>query len=196
MSEGRKSRRRSRRGWATPLVLVALASAGAACGRVGSTQVGVGTVSAGSCEHLVATVRTSETSYAPGQTVIISVTQANEGPACDAPPPPCGLPPFASAYNSAGEDVWDYGASKTLGGPPLCLPGPAPSTAWPARYSHTQVLDWSQDTCRDGAGQWGHANPNCPGTQVPAGTYRIVGGNGPSASATITISRTRPAPAG
>jgi hypothetical protein len=162
---------------------VALASAGGAYRLVWG-----GAVSAGSCGHLVATVRTNEPSYAPGQTVIISVTQANAGPACHTPPLPCGLPPSASAYNSADEDVWDNNASKTIEGPPLCLPGPAPSSTWPAHYSSTQVFDWSQDRCRDGVGLWGHHNPNCPGTQVPAGTYRIVGGNGPSASATITNS--------
>jgi hypothetical protein len=69
---------------------------------------------------------------------------------------------------------------------------------WTAYYSDTQVLGWSQGKCRDGAGQRGHANLGCPGTQVRAGTYRIVGafyrsdwrtiGHGPSASATITIS--------
>jgi hypothetical protein len=59
---------------------------------------------------------------------------------------------------------------------------------WPAHYSNTQNLDWHQEKCaRDEAGQPGHANPNCPGTQVPAGPYRIVG-NETSASATITIS--------
>jgi hypothetical protein len=39
----------------------------------------------------------------------------------------------------------------------------------------------------DKIGQPGEANPNCPGTQVPAGRYRVVG-NSTSASATITIS--------
>jgi hypothetical protein len=64
----------------------------------------------------VATVRASEPSYAPGHTVIISVTQANDGPACTTPPQPCGPPAaVASAYNSAGEDVWDAGADKTIG---------------------------------------------------------------------------------
>jgi hypothetical protein len=33
-----------------------------------------------SCENLTITVKTNEPRYAPGQTVIISVTQANEGP--------------------------------------------------------------------------------------------------------------------
>lgn len=175
-------------------MLVVLVSAGAACGLAGDG------VSAGSCAHFVAAVRTSEPSYAPGQLVIISVIQANDGPGCTIPPQPCGPPAaFASAYNPAGEDVWDSDASKTIPGTEITCPsGPVPSMTWTAHYSDTQTLDWSQDKCRDGAALPGHANPDCPGTQVPAGTYRIVGvfywsdgrtiGHGPSASATITIS--------
>jgi hypothetical protein len=181
MSECQKSLRRSRRFWITLLALAALASAGAACSYV----VGVWPFSTtGSCQQLVSTVRTSESSYAPGQAVIISVTLANEGPACTTPTRQCGPPPAASAYNSAGEDVWDYGAGKFTG-IPTCTVSPGPQT-WPAHYSYTQELDWSQGKCE--TGPLGEANPNCPGTQVPAGTYRIVGGTGTSESATITIS--------
>jgi hypothetical protein len=187
MSEGRKAARRSQRGWATPLVLAALAFAGAGCGYAGG-----GTISpAGSCGHFVTTVRTSESSYAPGQTVIVSVTQVNEGPTCYGLPPEwCGnLQAFASAYNSAGEDVWDYGASKIIPGFNTCPFAPAPGPGWPADYSNTQKLDWNQDRCAlaDKITRPGEANPNCPGTQVPAGRYRVVG-NSTSASATITIS--------
>lgn len=181
MNEGQKSLRGSRRLWAAALVLAALASAGAAC----TYAAGVWPFSTtGPCQQLMSTVRTSASSYAPGQTVIISVTLANEGPTCTTPPQPCEPPPAASAYNSAGEDVWDYGAGKFTG-IPTCIVSPALQT-WPARYSNTQILDWSQDKCE--AGPVGGANPNCPGTRVPAGTYRIVGGTGTSASATITIS--------
>jgi hypothetical protein len=187
MSKGRNSGRRSQHGWATALVLVALACADAACGYAGG-----GTVSpAGSCDDFVTTVRTSESSYAPGQTVVVSVTQANEGPACYGLPPEwCGnLQAFASAYNSAGEDVWDYGAGKVIPGFNTCPFAPAPGPGWPAHYSSTQELGWRQDRCAlgDETGRPGQANPNCPGTQVPAGRYRIVG-NWTSASATITIS--------
>jgi hypothetical protein len=187
MSEGQKSRRRPHRGWATPLVLIALASTGAACGYTAG-----GTVSpAGPCEQFVTTVRTSASSYAPGQTVIISVTQTNEGPTCHGTPPEwCGnLQAFASAYNPAGEDVWDSDASKTIQGQVTCPFEPAPGPGWPTHYSNTQKLDWSQDRCAlgDETGRPGQANPNCTGTQVPAGRYRIVG-NWTSASATITIS--------
>jgi hypothetical protein len=94
-----------------------------------------------------------------------------------------------SAYNAAGEDVWDSDASKITSGSPSCfgaaVPGPGPT--WPALSSSTLELDWSQYKCAENkTGQPGHANPNCPGTQVPAGTYRIV--DGTSASATFTIS--------
>jgi hypothetical protein len=167
-------------------MLFALAPAIAACGYGGEATV----FPAGTCDHFVTTVRTSEPSYARGQAVIVSVTQVNEGPACNGIPPEwCGtLQAFASAYNSAGEDVWDYGASKTVPGQATCPFVPAPGPEWPRGYSNTQKLSWSQDTCA-GAGtvQPGQANPNCPGTQVAPGTYRIVG-NWTSASATITIS--------
>jgi hypothetical protein len=182
-----------------PLLLVALASTGAGCSLGGD-----GTVFVSNCAHFVATVRTSKPGYAPGQTVIISVSQANDGPVCTTPPQPCGGgPPWAvaSAYGPAGEDVWDAGARKTI--PTLegatCLPGPVPNMTWPPRSSETQIFDWSQDKCaQDETSQPGHANPDCPGTQLAAGTYRIAGrfywsdgpthGRGPSASATITIS--------
>lgn len=143
------------------------------------------------------TVRTSEPSYAPGQTVIISVAEANDGPACFGMPlPVCGpLQAFASAYNPAGEDVWDSGASKAIPGHITCpLPRPMPSSTWPAYYPDTQELAWSQDKCTLWPGLPGHANPDvnpdCPGTRVPAGTYRIVGVSvyRTSAQATITIS--------
>jgi hypothetical protein len=123
--------------------------------------------------------------------VIISVTQVNEGPACNGLPPEwCGnLRAFASAWNSAGEDVWDNGAGKTVQGISTCPFAAAPGPGWPAHYSSTRNLDWSQDKCAlDETGQPSHANPNCPGTQVPGGTYRIVG-NQTSAPITITISR-------
>lgn len=176
--------------------LLVLATLGAACGLVAD-----GPVSVGPCAQFVTTVRTSELSYAPGQTVIIAVTQTNDGPMCTIPPQPCGPPQaFASAYNRVGEDVWDAIARKTFPGQITCPgPEPVPNWTWPANYSDTQEFDWSQDHCTEGHGLPGHANPGCRGTRVPAGTYRITGefdwsdgrtlGHGPPASATITISR-------
>jgi len=200
MSEGQKSRARSGLGGAALVMLAGLAPAGAACGLAGDE-----TVLVGSCAHFVTTVRTSEPSYAPGQTVIISVIQANDGPVCTIPPQPCGPPQaFASAYNPAGKDVWDAGAHKTFPSTHITCPEPGrvPSWTWAANYSDTQEFDWSQDDCTDGIGLPGHANPGCPDTQVPADTYRIVGefywsdgrtaAHGPSASATITISGKTP----
>jgi len=197
-----------------PLVVIAVASAATACshvreatvpgttvqqtgptssavaGSVGSSTVTMTTIAAaGSCGHFVTTVRTNESSYAPRQTVIISVTQTNEGPTCHGLPPQwCGhLQAFASVYNWAGEDIWDYGASKTTPGQITCPYTAAPGPSWPAHYSNTQNLDWTQGACaRDETGDPGERNPNCPGTQAPAGTYRIVG-NGTSAPITITI---------
>jgi hypothetical protein len=188
--------RRAGRGGGALLALIMLASTGAACGLAGD-----GMISPGPCEHFVATVRTNEPGYLPGQTVIISVTQTNDGVVCTIPPQPCGPPvAFAAAYNSAGKDVWDPGAHKTVIGQEVgdCPPNLPPSMTWAAHSSDTQKFVWSEDKCTLGRGLPGHVNPGCPGTQVPAGRYRIVGifywsdwnllGKGPSASATITIS--------
>jgi len=167
---------------------------------------GDGLVSVGSCAHFVTAVRTSEPSYAPGQTVIITVTQTNDGPLCAIPPQPCGPPQaYASAYNPAGKDVWDAGARKTFPGYNTCPgPEPVPSWTWAANYSDTQKFEWNQGDCTEGNGLPGQANPGCTGTQVHAGAYRITGefnwsngrtlGHGPPASATITISGKTPIP--
>jgi hypothetical protein len=192
--------RRFRRGCFSLVVLAALASGSAAWGLAGDE-----TVFAGACAHFLTTVKTSEPSYAPGQTVIIIVTQTNDGPACTIPPQPCG-PPWASASarNPAGQDVWDAGAHKTFADTFItCLgPGPVPNWTWTAYESDTQDFSWSEDDCTGRNGLPGRANPGCPGTEVPPGTYRITGEffwndgrfdvRGPSASTTITISgRTR-----
>jgi len=195
MRDVQESPRRSRRGRAALMVLAGLASAGAVGGLAGDETAFVG-----SCGHFVTTVRTSEPSYAPGQVVIVTVTQANDGPACSIPPQPCG-PPQAqvSAYNAAGEDVWDYGARKTSPIQITCGLDDGPGMTWALGYADTQELDWGQDQCTQGISSPLQPNPDCPGTQLPAGTYRIVGefwwidgrtgGHGPSSSATITISR-------
>jgi hypothetical protein len=189
VSAGQKPGRRPPRGEAGLLVLVALASAGGVVSITGDGQVS--DFSCGNVAGLVATVRTNETSYAPGQRVIISVTQANEGPGCSILVPPCGpVGPDAAAYNSAGESVWIYGVGKHLNGN-TCFPAPVTVT-WPAHSSYTQKYDWSQDKCTVKVTRVGQASPDCAGTQVPVGRYRIVGGNGPSASVTITISSQTP----
>jgi hypothetical protein len=119
-----------------------------------------------------------------------AASKVNEGPACNGVPPEwCeSLYASASAYNSAGEVVWDDSAGKTIPGQITCPFVPAPGPQWPAHYSSTQELSWRQDRCAlaGETGQPGHRNLNCPGTQVPAGPYRIVG-NQMSAPVTITI---------
>jgi hypothetical protein len=143
-------------------------------------------------------MRTSQPGYAPGQAVIVTVTQANDGPACFIPPQLCGPPQaHASAYNPAGKDVWDYGALKTTPNVGTCELD-APRMTWAAGQSDTRELRWGQDECIQGTSFPGQPNPDCPGTRLPAGTYRITGefwwmdgsagGQGPPASATITIS--------
>jgi len=187
MSEVWLPRRRSPRRKVTLLALTALASAG---GVVSTT--GDGQVSGFYCENLVTTMRTSEPSYAHGQTVIIRVTLRNKGPACSiASPSPCGPPPAgASAYNSAGQVVWESGAG---GGHITCPPELVTSVSYPAGYSDTEDLDWSQDKC---AFQPRRPVPIlvCPRTHVPAGTYRIVASDGTSGRATATITLTGQTP--
>jgi hypothetical protein len=186
---------RSWRGWASLIVLAMVASAFTASGLAGDETTFVGP-----CAHFVTTVRTSEPTYVPGQTVIITVTQTNDGPACTIPPQPC-LPPqaFASAYNPAGKDVWDAGARKRFPSTHITCPGPGPvpRMMWTAYESDTHALDWNQEDCTEGIGLAGQANPGCPATHVPAGTYRITGefywsdgrflAHGPPAAASITI---------
>jgi hypothetical protein len=190
MSQHRRPRPPGQPGVAALALLIALAATCAACGGLGP-----GTIApAGTCNDFVTTVRTSASSYAPGQPVIVSVTEANEGPTCYGIPPEwCGsLQAFASADNPAGQDVWDNDASRTIPGQETCPFAAAPGPRWPARYSDTQRLEWHQDRCASdfASDRPGHANPNCPGTPVPAGRYLIVG-NGTSAPVTITITGER-----
>jgi hypothetical protein len=187
MSEGQASRRRFPRGRATPLALAALVCVAAVGGYAGWT---VWTKThPGYCD-LVTTVRTGKPSYAPGQVVTISVTEANKGPACQGTAETCGpVPQSASAYNQAGKDVWDSGAGKTTtSGVGLCWSVPGPM--WRVHSAVTRELRWDQDDCARQDRSLlpgGLPNPDCPGTQLPAGTYRIVG-NGGSAPAIITLS--------
>jgi hypothetical protein len=66
------------------------------------------------------------------------------------------------------------------------------SVSYPAGYSNTQEVDWSQDKCTRQLR--GSQLLICPRTQVPAGTYRIFGSYGTPAQAiaTITISSQTP----
>lgn len=198
MSEGRKPRRRSRRGWAALAVLARLASAGAAWDLAGDA-----TALVGPCGHFLTTLRTSKPGYAPGQSVIVTVSQVNDGPTCTIPPQVCGSPhALVSAYNSAGVDIWDGDARKTIPGVGTCGFG-GPDMTWMAGYSDTEEFTWSQDECTLATSVApGQSNTNCPGTQLSAGPYRIVGefwwvdgrdgGHGPAASAIITISGKTP----
>jgi hypothetical protein len=189
--------KRSRRGWVSLLLLAMVASAGGA-----SSVTGDQTSFVGACAHFMTTVKTSEPSYARGQMVMITVTQANDGPACTIPPQLCGPPhASASADNVAGKHVWDAFARKRVTGTQMtCLgPGQVPRMLWKANESDIQKFDWNQDDCTEGAILPDHVNLGCPATQVPAGTYRITGefywlawrfaGHGPPASATISITR-------
>ena len=160
--QARKPRNRSLGRAATLLLLAALASPAVGCGAAGDETI----LPAGACDHFTTTVRASGPSYGPGQTVIIAVTQTNEGPACNRTPPEwCGnLQAFASAANAAGRDVWDSDATATVPGQYTCPFAPAPGPLWPPRYANTQYLDWHQDDCADAGetAQAGRAEPGLP----------------------------------
>jgi hypothetical protein len=51
-------------------------------------------------------------------------------------------------------------------------------TTVPGGFSETVEMSWTQDLCSDGPasdeGLTVVPNPNCPGTPVPTGTYRIL----------------------
>jgi Sigma-70 region 2 len=141
--------------------------------------------------QFVATATSDEGSYAPGQTVNITINVR------DTSPDPCsdstnlilqgGCIPTpgwssewrgsASAINGSGQVVWDFGAGPTAGGIQSCPVGVYLPTV-PGNFSASVVLSWPQDVCTDAPpsteGPTTVPNPNCPGTPVPAGTYRIM----------------------
>jgi hypothetical protein len=138
--------------------------------------------------QFVATTTTDQASYAPGQTVNISVTlkDTSSDPCADsmnliwqggcAPPP--GWETTATATNSTGQVVWDVNARPTTGGLPENCPAGIYLSTVPGGFSATVDLSWAQDLCGDSplgdVGPTVVPNPNCPGTPVPAGTYQIT----------------------
>lgn len=140
-----------------------------------------------SCGQFTSTVTTDRSSYSTGQTVSITITVTNAGPACSGKPPMwCGAD--ASAYNSANQDVWDWGASPSQ---PSDIRN-CPMDTGPETIAHnssaTVSTTWQQDQCTFDPSQTGSgSNPDCPQTQVPAGVYKISANGSSTGQATITI---------
>lgn len=135
---------------------------------------------------------TDRSAYAKGETVTITVSMTNSGPTCTGTTPgSCGL--SASVESQSGNDVWDSGAGAD--NPPLVLGQGCPtaeSQTIPHGDSTNRVLQWKQDQCSfDPSGPPQHPNPDCPGTQVPDGTYTVTAPNpygGAIRNSTITVS--------
>lgn len=137
-------------------------------------------------QQFSAQTATDHSDYTRGQTVNINVTMTNSGPTCEGVPPwVCGQ--HASIYNSSHTDVWDSGAGPN---------SPSDVTGCPAAMnqliahgsSSTQSLAWQQDQCTFDNQAFVVPNPDCPGTQVPDGTYAVIGDSGKAPAVSITIS--------
>jgi hypothetical protein len=110
------------------------------------------------------TVTTQASSYSQGQTIPFTVTVANAGPACtDQGQEHCDCW-GAYAENSSGQVVWVWGAP---GPPTSSISVSSPPPVVPAQWTTSRSMQWDQKECTSSA--------NCPETQAPAGTYRIVG---------------------
>lgn len=133
-------------------------------------------------------VTTDRYSYSRGQIVNITVTLTNTGPTCEGVPPWfCGQE--ASAYDSSGNDVWDWGAGPDSPQDVKSCPA-ASNQVIPHGASDTESMQWSQDRCTfepDGQPPT-LPNPDCPGTQVPSGTYKVVDDHDMAWAATIVLS--------
>lgn len=145
-----------------------------------------GTPPSCSDQQFTAQTATDHSDYTRGQTVKINVTMTNSGPTCEGVPPWfCGQ--HASIYNSSHADVWDSGAGPN---------SPSDVTGCPAAMnqliahgsSSTQSLAWQQDQCTFDNQAFVVPNPDCPGTQVPDGTYAVIGDSGKAPAVSITIS--------
>lgn len=113
--------------------------------------------------NFVARVSTDQGSYSAGQPVQITLAFANAGPACtvNASGYAC---PRVNIDNSSGALVWSNAAPSTTGCPSAFI-GP---TVLPANWSQSTPITWGQDNCTPGQAA-------CPGPQVPAGPYSVLG---------------------
>lgn len=120
--------------------------------------------------NFATTVSTDQSTYSSGQAVHITLVFANRGPACTANASGYGCPDV-DVDNSSGTLVWSNAAPVTTGCPSLYGP-----TVVPATWSQTWTYSWAQVTCTPGDAQ------GCPGPQVPAGQYQVIGTDSGGAS--------------
>jgi hypothetical protein len=109
---------------------------------------------------------TDRSSYAPGQSVVISLVVHNHsGHTCDGPPP-CGMGPSAVVQDGNGTTVWQNSAVASM----CTNPPPAPPRLAPGQSSSQRASTaWDQRGC---------TGKGCTPAQSPAGTYRAIARRG------------------
>jgi hypothetical protein len=120
--------------------------------------------------NFAARVSTDQSSYAAGAPVQITLEFVNTGPACtvNATGYAC---PLVNIDNASGALVWSN-AAPVSAGCPSTFTGP---TVLAANWSQSFPMTWGQDACTPGPAA-------CPGPQVPAGSYQVVGQSGGGSS--------------
>ncbi len=110
------------------------------------------------------TVSTDQSSYAPGQTVAITLMFKNTGAACtvNATGYAC---PRVDVDDASGTLVWSSAAPVSTG----CASQTEPPTVLEARWTQTFQEAWAQVSCTPGNFQ------GCPGPPVPAGQFEVFG---------------------
>lgn len=123
--------------------------------------------------QFVLTATTDKTTYAPGETVTISLTMRDtSSTACL----DTGVMVWgcygAAASNSTGAQVWESWAGPD--GLPVNCPTTGYPTTIPGHTSTTAQVSWTQDECTQPVTN-AQPNPDCPQVQVPSGPYEITG---------------------
>jgi hypothetical protein len=116
-------------------------------------------------------VSTDQSSYSPGQPVQIALEFANTGPACTVNQTGYACP-LVNIDNSSGSLVWSSAAPVSTG----CSSTFTGPTVLAANWSQSFPFSWAQISCTPGQVQ------ACPGPQVPAGQYQVVGMSGGGSS--------------
>jgi hypothetical protein len=145
--------------------------------------------------RLVRTASTAQKTYSAGTPIVITEVFRNTAAACSDTKAATGgcVEGAFSAYDSAGALVWQSAASATnepdVSSCPAALIGEAVAAGWSESFTFT----WHQTQCDFDAdaspGAFGQPNPDCPNTQVPVGTYSLVGAaSTPVGSVSVSIS--------
>jgi hypothetical protein len=116
-------------------------------------------------------VSTDQSSYSPGQPVQIALVFENTGPACTVNQTGYACP-LVNIDNSSGSLVWSSAAPVSTG----CSSTFTGPTVLAANWSQSFSFSWAQISCTPGETQ------GCPGPQVPAGQYQVVGMSGGGSS--------------